>query len=259
MEKLKVIIADDMEILAEKNKKIVETFEELEIIGVANNGQEEYDMIIEKEPDLVITDNQMPEKNGVDVIELIANSSISKKPEFILVISDTDTEFIKRAYELGVFRVVNKMSVENLLKHTIEEYLYLQNTAVSDIMEEVQTEKPKNNVFKRLFYKIRGKSMSDDFDKWRKKYETKEIVNIKEEFTENELVLLEKLGVELLDKIYTEKDFELLDMDVIKYYYEDTMTDEEKEFCVPLPENVSREEYNKLVDKIRDINIKYGF
>ena len=135
MEKLRVIIADDMEILAEKNKKIVETFEELEIIGIANNGQEEYDMIIKKEPDLVITDNQMPEKNGIDVIELIANSSISKKPEFILVTSDTGTEFIKRAYELGTFRVVNKMSVENLLKHTIEEYLYLQNTAVSDIIE----------------------------------------------------------------------------------------------------------------------------
>ncbi len=258
MEKLKVIIADDMEMLAEKNKKIVETFEELEIIGIANNGQEEYDMIIEKEPDLVITDNQMPEKNGIDVIELIANSSISKKPEFILVTSDTDTDFIKKAYEIGVYKVINKMSSENLLKYTIDEYLYLQNTNESDIIEEHKVKQPKN-VFRRLLNKIRGKSMDFDFDKWREKYETKELVNIKEEFTENELALLEKLGVELLDKIYTERDFELLDMDVIKYYYEDTMTDEEKEFCVPLPENVSREEYNKLVNKIHDINIKYGF
>ena len=259
MEKLKVIIADDMKILAEKNKIIVELFDELDIIGIANNGQEEYDMIIEKEPDLVITDNQMPEKNGIDVIELIANSSMSKKPEFILVTSDTDTEFIKKAYGLGAFRVINKMSVENLLKHTIEEYLYLQNTDVSDIIEELKVEEPKNNVFKRLFCKIRGKSMNSEFDRWRKRYETKELVNIKEEFTENELELLRKLGVELLDKIYTEREFELLDMDVIKYYYEDTMTDEEKEFCVPLPENVSRDEYNKLVKKIHDINIKYGF
>lgn len=258
MEKLRVIIADDMEILAEKNKKIVETFEELEIIGIANNGQEEYDLIIEKEPDLVITDNQMPEKNGIDVIELIANSSISKKPEFILVTSDTDTNFIKKAYELGVYKVINKMSSENLLKYTIDEYLYLQNSNESDIIEELKVKQSKN-VFRRILNKIRGKSMDFDFDKWREKYETKELVNIKEEFTENELALLEKLGVELLDKIYTEKDFELLDMDVIKYYYEDTMTDEEKEFCVPLPENVSREEYNKLVNKIHDINIKYGF
>lgn len=258
MEKLKVIIADDIEMLAEKNKKIVETFVELKVIGVANNGQEAYDMIIEKKPDLVITDNKMPEKNGIDVIELIANSSMSNKPEFILVTSDTDTDFIKRAYELGAFMVVNKMAAENLLKCTIEEYLYLQNTNESDIIEELQVNQP-NNILKRLFNKIRGKSMDFDFDKWKEKYETKEIVNIKEEFTENELALLEKLGVELLDKIYTERDFELLDMDVIKYYSEDTMTDEEKEFCIPLPENVSREDYNKLVNKIHDINIKYGF
>lgn len=258
MEKLKVIIADNMEILAEKNKKIVETFEELEIIGVANNGQEEYDMIIEKEPDLVITDNQMPEKNGIDVIELITNSSISKKPEFILVTSDTDTNFIKKAYELGVYKVINKMSSENLLKYTIDEYLYLQNSNESDIIEKLKVKQPKN-VFRRLLNKIRGKSMDFDFDKWREKYETKEIVDINKEFNEEELELLRKLGVELLDKIYTERDFEVLDMDVIKYYYEDNMTDEEKEFYVPLPENVSREEYNKLVNKIHDINIKYGF
>ena len=231
----------------------------MEIIGIANNGQEEYDMIIEKEPDLVITDNQMPEKNGIDVIELICNSNISKKPEFILVTSDTGTDFIKKAYELGVFKVVNKMSAESLLKITIEDYLYLQNTNVSDIIEELQEEKPKNNIFKRLFCKIRGNSMDPNFEKWRIKYETKELVDIKKEFTADELTTLIKLGVKLLDKIYTERDFELLDMEVIKYYYEDDMEDEEKEFCIPLPDDVTREEYNVLVAKIQYINIKYGF
>ena len=258
MGKFKVIIADDMNVLAEKNKKIVELFEELEIVGVANNGLEEYDMIIENEPDLVITDNQMPIKKGIEVIELIANSSISKKPEFILVTSDTDADFIKKAYGLGAFRVINKMSTENLLKHTIEEFLYLQNTDEDDIIKEHQVKQPKSTLV-RFFNKIRGKSMDFDFDKWREKYETKEIVDIKKEFTEEDLSLLTKLGVELLDKVYTEREFELLDMDVIKYYYEDNMTDEEKEFCIPLPENVTREEYNKLVNKIHDINIKYGF
>lgn len=101
--------------------------------------------------------------------------------------------------------------------------------------------------------------MSIEFEKWRIRYETKEIVDIKEEFTKKELELLKLLGVELLDKIYTEREFELLDMEVIKYYFEDTMTDEEKDTCVPLPNNVSREEYNKLVNKIHDINAKYEF
>lgn len=96
-------------------------------------------------------------------------------------------------------------------------------------------------------------------DEWKERYENKEIVNIKNEFTINELALLQKLGVELIDKIYTEREFEILDMKVISYYYEDTMSNDEKAECIPLPEGVSREEYNNLVDKIHEINLKYGF
>ena len=49
-------------------------------------------------------------------------------------------------------------------------------------------------------------------DEWKERYENKEIVNIKNEFTINELALLQKLGVELIDKIYTEREFEILEI-----------------------------------------------
>ena len=77
-------------------------------------------------------------------------------------------------------------------------------------------------------------------DEWKERYENKEIVNIKNEFTINELALLQKLGVELMDKLYTEREFEILDMKVISYYYEDTMSNDEKDECIPLSEGVSR-------------------
>ena len=101
--------------------------------------------------------------------------------------------------------------------------------------------------------------MEFDINEWRERYENKEVVNIKDEFTINELALLEKLGVELKDKIYTEYEFEILDGEVIKFYYEDEMTDDEKEECIPLPEGVSREEYNNLVEKISKINKEHNF
>ena len=101
--------------------------------------------------------------------------------------------------------------------------------------------------------------MEFDLDKWKEKYRTEEIVNIKEEFTIEELALLKKLGVELKDKVYTEYEFEILDGEVIKFYYEDEMTDDEKKECIPLPEGVSREEYNNLVEKISKINKEHNF
>lgn len=153
MEKIKVLIADDVQVIAESNKKIAQTFENIEVLGIAKNGQEEYNMIEKLMPDLVITDNKMPVMNGIEVIEKINNSSISKKPKFILVTADLGNEFVNNAYSLGVLNVVGKMSSENALKYAIEEFLYLQNTNESDIIEKHQVK--KESFFEKILKKIK--------------------------------------------------------------------------------------------------------
>lgn len=153
MEKIKVLIADDVQVIAESNKKIAQAFENIEVLGIAKNGQEEYNMIEKLMPDLVITDNKMPVMNGIEVIEKINNSSISKKPKFILVTADLGSEFVNNAYSLGVLNVVGKMSSENALKYAIEEFLYLQNTNESDIIEKHQVK--KESFFEKILKKIK--------------------------------------------------------------------------------------------------------
>lgn len=153
MEKIKVLIADDVQVIAESNKKIAQTFENIEVLGIAKNGQEEYNMIEKLMPDLVITDNKMPVINGIEVIEKINNSSISKKPKFILVTADLGSEFVNNAYSLGVLNVVGKMSSENALKYAIEEFLYLQNTNENDIIEKHQVK--KESFFEKILKKIK--------------------------------------------------------------------------------------------------------
>ena len=153
MKKIKVLIADDVQVIAESNKKIAQAFENIEVLGIAKNGQEEYNMIEKLMPDLVITDNKMPVMNGIEVIEKINNSSISKKPKFILVTADLGSEFVNNAYSLGVLNVVGKMSSENALKYEIEEFLYLQNTNESDIIEKHQVK--KESFFEKILKKIK--------------------------------------------------------------------------------------------------------
>ena len=89
MGKVKVILADDQEIFNTIRADFLKKIDYVEILGLAKDGQEEYDMIKELKPDLVITDNQMPFMNGVDVIEKIKNdSSIIEKPSFVIVSAD---------------------------------------------------------------------------------------------------------------------------------------------------------------------------
>lgn len=79
MEKIKVLIADDVNELVETLKIILQKDEKIEVIGIANDGQDEYDKIIKLQPDLVFTDNQMPKMTGIEVIEKINNEPIITK------------------------------------------------------------------------------------------------------------------------------------------------------------------------------------
>lgn len=97
--------------------------ENIEVIGIAYNGEEEIEMIQKLNPDLVITDNKMPKIDGIDVIEMIIKSDIQNKPEFILVTGDYSFELGKRCNELGVFRVIEKLSGADRLLYALEEFI----------------------------------------------------------------------------------------------------------------------------------------
>lgn len=99
-----------------------------------------------------------------------------------------------------------------------------------------------------------------DFDKWYEEYSTKEIVDLKKHLNEHDFELLKKLGIEIKDKIYTEQELEYLDMDLIAYYInEEDMDEEEIKESKELPENVTRGEYNELLEKVNNISIEYNF
>lgn len=98
-----------------------------------------------------------------------------------------------------------------------------------------------------------------DFEKWYKKYSNKEIVDLKKHLSQDNFDIIKKLDIEIKNKIYTEQEFEYLDMDLLAYYIADDMDEEELKESKPLPENVSREEYNNLLEKINKISIEYSF
>lgn len=98
-----------------------------------------------------------------------------------------------------------------------------------------------------------------DFDKWYEKYSTNEIVDLKKYLSQEDFDLIKKLNIEIKDKVYTEQEFEYLDMDLLAYYIAEDMDEEELEESKPLPENVSREEYNTLLEKISKISNEYNF
>lgn len=98
-----------------------------------------------------------------------------------------------------------------------------------------------------------------DFDVWYEKYSTLEIVDLKKHLSKEDFDLLKRLNIEIKDKVYTEQEFEILDMELLGYYIDEDMDEEELKESKPLPEGITREEYNKLLEKLSNISSEYNF
>lgn len=68
---LKVLIADDEPLFMEAIKRIVESDEELKVIGIANNGQKAFELCKDNKPDIVLMDICMPGMDGIEATKLI--------------------------------------------------------------------------------------------------------------------------------------------------------------------------------------------
>jgi two-component system response regulator (stage 0 sporulation protein A) len=154
MEKIRTLIADDQKELMTYLLSILKNKEEIEIIGSAENGQEEFDKIIELEPDIVFTDNQMPKLNGLDVIDLVRKSNIKKQPEFVLITGDRDYTIINRAYSLNVLGVVNKPYTEDKIFQIIDDYIFSKDNN-NDKIENINNKVENKSFLSKILNKLR--------------------------------------------------------------------------------------------------------
>lgn len=151
--KIKILIADDIKNIAEEIKKEIEKNINVEIIGIANNGQDELNMILQHKPDLVITDNTMPKMSGVEVIEKIHNSNINYKPDFILFTGDCSSELNKKCIDLGVYIILDKLTGMEKISNIVNEYIErIKND--SNSIESTKIEK-KTGILKKIKEKFR--------------------------------------------------------------------------------------------------------
>lgn len=156
MEKIKVLLADDMEIISQMLQKTLTKRDDIEVIYMAKDGEEEYNKIIELQPDLVFTDNQMPKMNGIDVIEKIYNSDMNNKPKFVLVTGDRDYALFNRAYSSGTILVINKPVDDRKIIEAVDEYIVIKEEENnSKHLNEKEKNKNEEKINKSFFSKLK--------------------------------------------------------------------------------------------------------
>ena len=75
-----VVIAEDEFFSREGIKQLIESQPEFEILGCASQGQEAIEMVLEKDPDLLVLDIRMPPGiDGIEVIKQLRAKGVSTK------------------------------------------------------------------------------------------------------------------------------------------------------------------------------------
>ncbi len=99
MTQTRVLIVDDHPMVAEGIQAILETYDDIQVVGVLGNGQEAIDRFAALEPDVILLDLNMPGLGGLSATEII----LERQPETrILILSMHDSpEYISTALSHG--------------------------------------------------------------------------------------------------------------------------------------------------------------
>ena len=101
MDKIKLLIADDHQIILDGLKVLLDQVDQFEIVGMATTGEEVLRKVQETEElDIVILDINMPEKDGIEVTTEIKSSYPEIK--ILIVTMYNRQEFVKSLMEIGV-------------------------------------------------------------------------------------------------------------------------------------------------------------
>ncbi len=102
MSEINVAIADDNERILDLLGEIIDSDKELNLVGRANNGEDVYELIKEKQPDVVLLDLIMPKMDGLSVMDLVnTDGEIKKHPAFIVITAVGQERITEDAFKKG--------------------------------------------------------------------------------------------------------------------------------------------------------------
>ena len=115
------VIAEDEPVLARTlTRLLAQTWPELRIAGVAEDGLRATELALAEAPDVVFLDIRMPGRNGIDVAEAVADDWPDDRAEPLFVFVTAFDEFAVAAFERAAVDYLLKPATAERLLQTVE-------------------------------------------------------------------------------------------------------------------------------------------
>jgi len=119
---LKVLVVDDQFSVRQMTRLALEKIG-VRLIHEAANGQEALNKALAQPLDLIISDFNMPEMDGINLLRAVRGHQAIRKTPFILITGRGDRELVVKAAQAGVNNYVVKPFDEATLRQKMEAVL----------------------------------------------------------------------------------------------------------------------------------------
>ena len=115
-EKITVLISDDNNEFATTLANYLEKDEDMQVVGMAKDGEEALSIISTLKPDVVLLDVIMPHLDGLGVLERLNSMRLEKRPICIMLSAVGQDKITQKAITLGAqYYVVKPFDIELLI------------------------------------------------------------------------------------------------------------------------------------------------
>lgn len=137
MEKIKIAIIDDHHIVRQGLKELLEKMKEYEVIYEFDSGVNFLaELPLKPAPDLYILDYSMPYKNGIQVLQDLADKT--EEIKVLMLTQNFDENIINEAYHFGARGFLHKNCTAVELKTSIDKIIKVGFDNVTDILKRMR-------------------------------------------------------------------------------------------------------------------------
>jgi DNA-binding NarL/FixJ family response regulator len=115
---LRILIADDHDVMRDGTRSLIERQPGWEVCGVAATGREAVARAIELQPDIVIMDMSMPDLNGLDAAVQIRRRL--PHTEILMFTAHETEELVREVFEVGAKSFIYKSDAHEFLVEAIQ-------------------------------------------------------------------------------------------------------------------------------------------
>ena len=122
---MKVFIVDDSAVVRERIVDMLTDFEEIEIVGQAQNSLEAIQLIRISKPDVVILDIRMPGGGGISALQTIKENDLV--PVVIILTNYPYPQYRKKCLEIGADFFFDKSSESGKITEVLKQLIQSPN------------------------------------------------------------------------------------------------------------------------------------